>query len=230
MKKTLTAALALSTFAGLALATSTIETPKAGCISVDASSSMFVINPFAPFEGSTLTLGDIDGSAAPNGFLRVYTANGKKAFDAKWNNGAWCEWSDSQYGASSNDYPLARGASVMFVNDSASETLTVAGVLSESNQTVTCVRGQNFVGNIAPIAKNLTTFTVGGSFDPWSDYVATADGTKYVYYGGNWYLRSDYIGTAATINPVTSVTINAGEGFRVYTPSGAGVTISLPAL
>lgn len=230
MKKTLTAALALSTFAGLALATSTIETPKAGCISVDASSSMFVINPFAPFEGSTLTLGDIDGSAAPNGFLRVYTANGKKAFDAKWNNGAWCEWSDSRYGASSNDYPLARGASVMFVNDSASETLTVAGVLSESNETVTCDRGQNFVGNIAPVAKNLTTFTVGGSFDPWSDYVATADGTKYVYDGGNWYLRSDYLGTATTITPVTDVTIKAGEGFRVYTPSGAGVTISLPAL
>jgi len=215
MKKTLTAAVALSAIAGLALAT--IETPAAGY--VDVETSAFVLNPFTAFDGA-LSLGDIEGT--DGAVLRVIYPNGKKAFEVAWDSAANpAGWYDGA--GCSNAFALVRGQSVQFISDN--DTLTMAGVLTNSNASVTCVAGHNFVGNVAPVAVSLTSVSIA-NFDADSGDYAFVDGSKYAYYGGNWYGFNEFRAAASvsSLTPVANnaITIAPGTGFRVFCSTRRG--------
>lgn len=230
MKKTLTAALALSTFAGLALATSTINTQQAGCVEVGVGN--FVLNPFSSFSGTANpTLADFDGSsiAVGSGYIRVISDKGKELFSAAYlpsnhasaSNGAgWytvITGGSSSYGECKNSYSLTRGQSIQFYGSGV--TLSMAGNINTGDAVLTLSAGHNFIGNVSPVAKSLTSVSIA-NFDPdGGDYVFV-NGAKYAYYGGKWY-DFDAFRAAASVSSLTpvannAVTINAGYGFRVY--------------
>lgn len=226
MNKTFNMALAVAAAASLACAG--VETPAAGYVDVAGTGAAdFVSTPFLDFDGTAMTLADIDvtGLDPSATTIRVLNAKGKQVFKAVIVGGQWVDNDDNSINRGTNE--LVRGTSIQFQGKTG-ETLTFAGKLAEGGVPVTCVKGQNYVGNAAPVAKNLGSFVIGGSFDPWSDYVVI-NGVKYVY-DGAWYTQSNYFGTGNLVSVNTTVTVPAGAGFRVYTPSAAGTTISIPGL
>ena len=252
MKKTLTAALALSTFAGLALATSSIDTDPAGCLAITnaASTSSFIINPFDAFEGG-LTLGDIDGSEGDttDGFICVYNSNGKKLFFAKWRTvdtvTGWWTMADSNPSVFTNSHPLARGDSVQFTSGESEKVLYVAGTISDNSDPVYLNKNHNFVGNIAPVDKDLGLFSLSGAkYDPFSSCYVYVNGNKLVYLdsttagwvglSGGWYLKSEINGPHPENATKQDTTIKRGMGFRVYCPqadgTASGVVLNCPGI
>ena len=223
MNKTFNMALAVAAAAGMVCAE--IETAPAGY--VDVAGGSFVSNPFDSFSGAANTLADIDGSAVglDAGYIRVISAKGKKLFDARYltaenaasegkSEGAgWYVYANSAYGAFTNAHPLARGTSVQF--NGSEQTITMAGTLSTENVQVTLVNGHNFVGNVSPVAKPLTSVSIS-NFDPDGGDYAYVNGVKYAYYEDNWYNWNDFI--AGTASPIAdnAVTIAAGQGIRIY--------------
>jgi hypothetical protein len=234
MKKTLTAALALSTFAGLALATS-IETPKAGFLTVDGPTSgeTLVCSPFESFEG-TATLGDIVGTSGAS--ICVVSSGAKRLFTASWDTEKK-GWFPTGSSVSSNDFPLARGTSVLFSGSSAS--LMFSGNLAASaNVTNDLAAGEYApVGNVsaATTGKKLGDFSLIGC-DPAKDYVVIS-GTKYVYYSGHWYTREAFLSSSFTSNVDETVDIPYCGGIAVICAGNpkrgaarTGLKVALPGI
>lgn len=239
MNKTFTLALAAASIAGMICAE--IATPPAGYVEVaGTSSAKFVANPFLSFDnGAATTLADIDGSfLGENATIKLYNAKGKVTATYYWLDAAaataasttagWNTKEDTTYTYAGNT-TLTRGDAISFKNgeNTDGQNLVFAGTLTDASRSVTCVKGQNYVGNVSPVAKTLSAFSVAGSFDPWSDYVVIGS-TKYVYDSGHWYLRDAFLSDGDLVAQDSLVTIAAGTGFRVYTPSAAGTTVSLP--
>lgn len=220
MKKTLTAALAISAIASLALATeiSTSNVAVALDLTEAAGFSGFISNPLGA------KLGDIDGSAtATSGAkIRVINPTGIKAFDAVWYNGGWKLFENSNYTDSMDNYVLSRGQSVQFIvpSNGEAQTLYVAGILNEDNISPTLATGAyNFLGNASVSDKTLADITVANLDSRNGDYVWLSGNRKLAFYNNKWY---DYAAfrqattTAPTEVSASTVTIPAGSGFYVY--------------
>lgn len=217
MKKTLTAALAISAIASLALATeiSTSNVAVALDITEAAGFSGFISNPLGA------KLGDIDGSTTSGVKIRVINPTGSKAFDAVWNDG-WKLFENSAYGESKDNYVLSRGQSVQFIvpANGEAQTLYVAGVLNTDNISPTLATGAyNFLGNASVNDKTLADITVANLDSRNGDYVWLSDGTKLAFYNNKWYNYAAFrqaTTTAPTEVSASTVTIPAGSGFYVY--------------
>ena len=199
MKKTLTAALALSTFAGLALATSTIDTQVAGCLAVTGGAKeKLVCNPFnniANTNSAAYTLGDIVGEDGVT--ISVISENARILFEVNWDAEKQGWYSG---GSSSNDYPLARGTSILFSGNG--KKLYFSGSRPASVNVPKDLTAGKYaaVGNVSvsTTAKTLRNFSLEGC-DPAKDYVIIS-GTKYVYHNGNWYTKENYMSSLFTSN------------------------------
>jgi hypothetical protein len=239
MNKTFTAAIAITAVAGLASAD--IATDPAGYIPVSGSSSeILVCNPFNSFSEGATTLRDIDGSElGENDTICIISTSGKKSLTLTWQNKDETYPEDGWYveGAtvSSNDYPLARGTSILFKSP-ANKDIVFAGPLAVSQDVEKPLTAGTYapVGNISidPDGKTLGDFEFIGC-DYAKDYIVNS-GTKYVYYGGHWYSKADFLsqGTAATkqdstpIDPCGGIAVVCGTAKRGL--SRSGLSIKLP--
>ena len=215
MKKTLTAALALTAFAGIAFADkATIDTQVAGCLSVTgAASEKLVCNPFNNITNTAsgaYTLGDIVGYG--DATISVISADAKRLFTVTWNNDGW--YAKAGDTVSSNDYPLARGTSIVFSGSGAK--LYFSGSRPESANVPKDLTAGKYaaVGNVsvATTGKTLGDFSLV-SCDPAKDYVIVA-GTKYVYYNSNWYTKTNFMASSFGSN-ANSTPIDPCEGIAV---------------
>lgn len=252
MKKTLTAALALTAFSSIAFADkATIDTDPAGCLAITnaASTSSFIINPFDAFEGG-LTLGDIDGTEAANGLIKVFNSNGKKLFEAHWytyqEKTGWWTWEGSNPVTFTNSHPLARGDSIQYTSASTEQVLYVAGTINDAGAPINLIKNHNFVGNVAPVDKTLGQFTLSGdNYDPFSSCYVYVNGNKLVYLDSTtagwvgllagWYLKSEINGShPENAENKNSTQIKKGTGFRVYFPqadgTASGVVLNCPGI
>ena len=207
MKKTLTAALALSTFAGLALATSTIDTAPAGCI--EKNTEDLVCNPFVPFTNPTATptLGDLDGSMLDSSDCICLVSPKGAMTRLYWHDNAW--YDASVGGTCLSSETLARGDAIQFHR--VSGKLLISGLLTNVVVDAKAANngGYTLFGNASPVATNLAAFAVsGGSYDPAKDYVVLNE-TKYIYADGHWYTRE---GNALS----DSVPVAAGQGLFLF--------------
>ena len=218
MKKTLTAALALTAIAGIAFADkATVDSQFAGCLSFTGTASeQLVCSPFEAFEGGhTPKLGDFSGES--DATICVIAPSGKRLFTVVWvDSGTKHGWyADSSATVSSNDYPLVRGTSILFSRSGSK--LTFSGTLAASED----VEKQLSAGTYAPVgnvsvsstAKKLKDFKLEGC-DPTRDYVIIS-GQKYVYANSKWYLRSDFLSNGTLDDKGETVSIPAGGGVAV---------------
>lgn len=238
MNKTFTAAIAITAVAGLTSAE--IATAPAGYIPVSGSSAeKLVCNPFESFSEGATTLGDIDGAElGENDTICIISTSGKKSLTLTWETKDESHPEDGWYveGAtvSSNDYPLARGTSILFKSP-ANKDIVFAGPLAVSQDVETPLAAGAYVpvGNISidPVGKTLGDFEFNGC-DYAKDYIVH-NGTKYVYYGGHWYAKADFLssGTAATkmdstaIVPCGGIAVVCGAAKRGLTRSGLSIKI-----
>jgi hypothetical protein len=212
MKKTLTAALALTAFAGIAFADqekATIDTQQAGCI--EKTGSGLVCNPFDSFTNSVPKLGDIDGSALANGeSISLVSPNGR-ANRFTWSAGGWYDTNNN----CSNSLEFARGDAVYLNKTSNGHSLILAGDLTAASVDAKVVEngGYTFFGNASPVVKKLGDFEINplGSYDVARDYVVigATNTTKYVYSGGHWFTKEGN-------NDADSVDVAAGEGLFIF--------------
>lgn len=231
MKKTLTAAVALSAIAGLAMAA--IETAPAGYAETTGSSTaILVCNPFLTFEGTTgTTLGDIDGSNLDTAdYIQVVGADGKSLKKAKWHDGHWYDFTENTL---ADSYALSRGISVRFVSTE-NKAILFSGVIGTANVPVPySVKGNVFVGNPSAVAKTLGDFTFS-TFKPDYDFVEI-NGVKYVLVSKKgvtkWVTQEAYRagGSLASMADCGSLSIPSGAGVRFYNGKAkTSATVTLP--
>ena len=204
MKKTLTAALALTAFAGFAYAAS-IGTPAAGYI--EKSTQELVCNPFVPFDNpvSVPTLGDIDGSSLGNGDWIGLVAPDGKMTKFYWHDNGWYDAQSN--GNSANDVVLVRGDAIQFHR--ASGTLAFSGIITNCEVVAKTANngGYTVFGNASPVDKDLYDFSISGAdYDPARDYVS-CNGGMYVFQNNKWYEKDS--GDEVSRGDVT---VPAGKG------------------
>ena len=219
MKKTLTAALALTAFAGIAFADqekATIDSQFTGCLpftSTGNSSGQLVCNPFNQMTNGVAKLGDIVGEAGTT--ISVISENARVLFTIPWSeaNQGWC---DSGSSVTSNDYPLARGTSVLFEGAAGTKLYFSGSLPANVNVTNNLTAGKYAaVGNVSvdtTTTKTLGDFALIGC-DPSKDYVIVK-GTKYVYSGGHWYTKDNYMASSFA-NSADGTEIAICEGIAV---------------
>lgn len=246
MKTTVTAAFAIASLAGMAMAE--IATPAAGYTDFAGSSSaQYVCNPFNSFTNASPTLGDIDGSALAEStdYIKVLSTAGSCLLEAKYRtvNGV-TGWFDSN-DVNQSGYALARGNAIQFCGPSGGK-LVIAGYLDGAAKTFTLTANvQNWIGNTSALPKTVGDI-VPSSFNGRKDAAYFADPstgtlTAAVYVNATtaakanvsagWYKKADAASTAA-LQSATSIdtwVLASGKGFLLM-PGTAGVTVTVPAL
>ena len=243
MKTTVTAAFAIASLAGMAMAE--IATPAAGYTDFTGSSTaQYVCNPFNSFTNATPKLGDIDGSALDDAddYIKVINSAGALVFRATWKtvNGV-TGWYDAE-NALKNDYVLARGNSIQFNGESGGK-LVIAGYIDATDKTFALTAtAQNWIGNTSPLAKSIADI-VPSSFNTRKDNAyfmhPTTGALTQLYYipdgkvtgvDAGWYEKAD-IASQSTLQNATPKdwTLASGQGFLMM-PGSAGVTVTVDTL
>jgi hypothetical protein len=214
MKKTLTMAAVAATFAGMAVAT--IETTNVGGYLEKSGDKSLVCNPF----NGTGTIADIGGLGSGDSGTTVYLVSDTGTATAyEWDGSKWI---NATTRADASATTLARGQGFQL---SGNKTVAVSGVVTEGNVQASVVKGNNFYGNAAPVAKSLANLTIANFNADRGDYVRVGS-SKYVISGGKWYERSNYL---SADNPTeVSVSLAAGEGIVIYRKLAASTTATLP--